>query len=117
MSDRIRRVPQQTLDDVRDAWDGLGVAHDMNERNGLIWLNKIVVPEERRNEGVGMQAMRHLTGYADASRQRIALSPSLDFGATSMKRLTDFYRRHGFRPNTGRSRDLSVTASMIREPT
>lgn len=109
-------MPQQTLDDVRDAWDGMGISHDMNERHGLIWLNKIVVPQEERNQGVGMQAMRHLTNYADASRQRVALSPSLDFGATSKQRLMDFYRRHGFRPNTGRSRDLSVSAAMIREP-
>jgi GNAT superfamily N-acetyltransferase len=104
------------IDGVRQAWDALGVDHAVSEGNGTITLSKIVVPQDVRNQGVGSQALQQLTDYADATGQRIVLSPSKDFGATSMSRLTDFYKSAGFRPNKGRSRDFTTMESMIRDP-
>ena len=104
------------IDGVRQAWDALGVDHAMSEGNGTISLSKIVVPADVRNQGVGTQAMQHLTDYADQTGQRIVLTPSKDFGATSMSRLTDFYKSMGFIPNKGRSRDFTTMESMIRDP-
>jgi GNAT superfamily N-acetyltransferase len=123
--DRLTRSPSTTapgdvlppgIDSVRHAWDALGVDHAMSEGNGTITLSKVVVPPDVRNQGVGSQAMQHLTDYADATGQRIVLSPSKDFGATSMSRLTDFYKGMGFKPNKGRSRDFTTMESMIRDP-
>jgi GNAT superfamily N-acetyltransferase len=104
-----------TLGKVTQAWDAAGIDHAAYESNGLIRLSKIVVPKDQRNSGVGTQAMQALVEYADATGQRVALSPSSDFGG-SKARLTAFYRRFGFQPNSGRSKDLAVSETMIREP-
>lgn len=104
-----------SLDQVNAEWDAAGVSGAMSEKDGVITLSKIVVPEQGRGQGVGTQAMQALMDYADRTGQRIALSPSADFGG-SKKRLIQFYKRFGFAENKGRSRDLSVSETMIREP-
>lgn len=92
-----------------------GLKLNASERNGVITLSRIVVPEDGRNQGAGTAAMERLIAYADATGQRVALSPSADFGGNK-KRLTEFYGRFGFKPNKGKSRDLAVSEAMIRAP-
>jgi hypothetical protein len=58
--------------------------------------------------------MRELTDFADAQGVPMALTPDAAFGGT-VSRLREFYQRFGFRPNAGRSRDLSISESMIRD--
>jgi ribosomal protein S18 acetylase RimI-like enzyme len=106
----------KSIDDVSQAWDGLGINHALSENNGTITLSKIIVPPDTRNQGVGSQALQHLADYADATGQRIVLTPTKDFGATSISRLTDFYKGLGFKPNKGRSRDFTTREGMIRDP-
>lgn len=105
----------RTLADVQSAWDSAGVKHAMSEKDGVIRLSQIVVPEGQRGQGVGTQAMRDLIAYADQTGQRIALTPSADFGGTK-SRLTKFYKDLGFTENKGRLRDNSISETMIREP-
>ena len=88
----------------------------MHENNGIIKVSSIRVPEKLRNKGLGTNAMNDLVKYADKTNQKIALTPSTDFGASSLKRLYEFYNRFGFEHNTGKSRDLSISESMIRNP-
>ena len=104
-----------TLEDVRQQWDAAGITGDMSEKNGLITLSRIVVPAGERGAGKGTDAMQALVDYADATGQRIALSPSADFGGNK-KRLLEFYKRFGFTENKGRSKDFAVSETMIREP-
>lgn len=85
----------------------------LRERDGTVTLDRIEVPKSQRNQGAGSAIMRRVTDYADATQQRIALSPSSDFGGNKT-RLTRFYRQFGFRPNKGRHRDYSVSETMIR---
>ncbi|KVT91860.1 hypothetical protein WK59_03750 [Burkholderia ubonensis] len=107
----------ESLGALRDAWEARGLKVDVSEgRDGAITLSRIVVPEGERQSGVGSAFMRDLTHYADEHGARIALSPSTDFGASSVGRLRDFYRRHGFVENKGRNRDFEVSESMYREP-
>ncbi|KVD35417.1 hypothetical protein WI84_16235 [Burkholderia ubonensis] len=107
----------ESLGALRDAWEARGLKVDVSEgRDGAITLSRIVVPEGERQSGVGSAFMRDLTRYADEHGARIALSPSTDFGASSVGRLRDFYRRHGFVENKGRNRDFEVSESMYREP-
>ncbi|KVO05548.1 hypothetical protein WJ69_22880 [Burkholderia ubonensis] len=107
----------ESLGALRDAWEARGLKVDVSEgRDGTITLSRIVVPEGERQSGVGSAFMRDLTHYADERGARIALSPSTDFGASSVGRLRDFYRRHGFVENKGRNRDFEVSESMYREP-
>ena len=46
----------------------------------------------------------------------LSLSPSTDFGASSVSRLTKFYRRFGFKPNKGRNKDFRTRDTMLRNP-
>ena len=79
-----------------------------------ITLSRIEVPKEMRGQGMGTQALDELTQYADQTGKTVALSPSKDFGATSVDRLKDFYKRFGFVENKGRNKDFSISESMYR---
>ena len=107
---KFSRTPK-SLDAVEKSWDSKGIASSMSERNGIITLNKIVVPKDSRNAGKGTAAMRELTNYADTTNQQIALTPSADFGGNKVK-LQAFYKRFGFRKNN----EFNVMESMIRDP-
>jgi GNAT superfamily N-acetyltransferase len=105
-----------SLEDVKNIWTGRGIDHHVSENNGVITLSKIVVPKDARGNGVGTQAMRTLNDYADATGQKVALTPDTTFGASSLSRLTNFYKGLGFTSNKGRSRDFSTQETMIRNP-
>jgi hypothetical protein len=103
------------LEGLRSKLASKGVETDMYEKWGVIILSRMVVPKNRRLEGLGTEAMNAITEYADASGQAIGLSPSTDFGATSKARLSRFYKGFGFVPNKGRNKDFTISESMIRK--
>lgn len=102
-----------SLDVVRQAWDAAGIDHFISERKGTITLSKIVVPDDARGSGKGSEAMQQLIDYADQTGQRIALTPSGDFGGTK-KRLVEFYKRFGFVENKGKNKDYEISEAMYR---
>lgn len=82
-----------------------------------VWeLARIVIPEESRGQGIGTKIMQEIVQEADKHGATIMLDPSTDFGASSKKRLIQFYAQFGFKPNKGRSADQSPSGSMIRLP-
>lgn len=85
------------------------------QRGDRATLSKVVVPKELRGSGRGTEFMNELTRLADEDAAKLALSPSSDFGG-SKARLEQFYRRFGFVPNKGRTRDFEIMESMYREP-
>ena len=89
-----------------DVWSG---------RHG-IELSKIIVPKEKRGEGIGSKFMEELATHADKEGKRITLSPSKDFGASSIDRLKGFYKKYGFVENKGKNKDFSISHSMYRNP-
>jgi predicted GNAT family N-acyltransferase len=99
---------------VRDA-EKANVKLDVYEKNGVLNLSRIVVPKEQRKSGIGSQIMNDLTSYADASNAKMALSPSTDFGGTSVTRLKDFYKKFGFVENKGKNKDFSISETMYRD--
>ena len=101
------------LDGLRAAWQAQGIDAQVSERGGVITLSKIVVPESERGAGRGTAAMQALVGYADATGQHLALTPSADFGGNK-KRLTEFYKRFGFVENKGKNRAFTTSESMYR---
>ena len=103
----------ETIDAVRQSWRAAGIDGMVSERNGQIVLDKIVVPEDSRSQGVGTQAMQQLIEYADRTGQPIALTPSEDFGGDK-KRLAEFYKRFGFIENKGRDKDFEISEGMYR---
>jgi predicted GNAT family N-acyltransferase len=111
-----------SLKSLRSRWALLGVEIDAYSRNSPpyegqgIHVGRIVVAKESRGEGLGTLAMRDLTRLADKHRLRITLSPSTDFGGTSVARLRRFYGRFGFVNNTGRHKDFTISDTMYRLP-
>jgi GNAT superfamily N-acetyltransferase len=102
---------EQILKEAQDA----NVKLDLYEKNGIVNLSRIVVPKEQRQSGIGSQIMKDLAAYADANNAKITLSPSTDFGATSVSRLKDFYKKFGFVENKGKNKDFSISETMYRE--
>lgn len=112
-----RPVAKPTLAGVKAAIGALalGISTGITEGGGLIHLGKIAVPKELRGSGIGTKAMQILLDYADHTGQKIVLTPSTDFGASSVSRLQDFYKRFGFVANKGRNKDWSTRETMYRE--
>lgn len=104
---------------LRQRLEAQGVALDVaasKARPGVLTLSRIVVPKGQRGAGIGTKAMEELTALADRSGQRIELTPSDDFGATSVNRLKEFYKRFGFVENKGRNKDFTTRETMYRPP-
>ena len=102
-----------TLNDVKTKLREVGVVADIFE-NDDISLKRIIVPKEMRGTGIGSLAMNYLVDYADLKGKRIVLTPSKDFGASSVARLKAFYKRFGFVENKGRHRDFTTRETMFR---
>ncbi len=88
-------------------------AIDFSEK--YIKLSMITIYKEFRGNGYADMFMNQLVDAADELQMRIALTPSNDFGA-SKSRLTSWYRRYDFVPNSGRNKDFTVRETMIRKP-
>ena len=85
------------------------------EKNDIS-LSKIVVPEGKRGEGVGTKVIADIIEYADRNNKRIVLTPTKEFGATSVKRLKDLYKKFGFVENKGKNKDFTTKELMYRVP-
>jgi len=94
-----------------------GVEVSISEESDKITLNKLIVDKDARSSGKGSEYMNTLTEYADATGKRITLTPSKDFGGSSVSRLKAFYKRFGFVENKGKNKDFEESDSMYREPT
>ncbi len=103
-----------TLDDISKKYED--VTLDVFEKENVLSLDKIIVPEGNRGEGIGSSVMQDLIDYADKNNLKIILTPSKDFGATSVTRLKKFYKQFGFIDNKGKNRDFSHKESMYRNP-
>jgi predicted GNAT family acetyltransferase len=100
---------------VKDA-EKAGIKLDLYEKNGVINLSKIEVPKEQRGSGIGTDVMNQIINYADSTGNKITLTPSTDFGGTSVSRLKDFYNKFGFVENKGKNKDFSTRETMYRSP-
>lgn len=102
------------VSDIENKYANEDIKLDIFETGNEIKLSKIVVSE--KNMGVGTSVMNDLTNYADNNNKVITLTPSKDFGATSVNRLKTFYKRFGFVENKGRNKDFSYRDTMYRLP-
>jgi GNAT superfamily N-acetyltransferase len=106
-------VEQQLLDDLGaihpdvDAW--------VNISGDTIKLDELQMPKAIRGQGIGSRFMDILTAYADKNGMTIALTAAGDFGGSRAGQ-ERFYRRFGFVPNKGRSKDYAISENMIRRP-
>lgn len=113
---RLLVEEESALNILRQELAGKGVELDAYEGRRGIHLSKIVILKSFRGQGLGTYAMKRLTDYADQTGQQITLTPSTDFGASSVKRLIAFYKRFGFVLNKGRHKDFRISELMYRDP-
>ena len=86
----------------------------LSKHNDVVTLTHFIANE--RGKGNGTRFMTDLAQLADQNGWTLALTPDTTFGATSVGRLKDFYKRFGFRENKGRNADYAISESMIRTP-
>ena len=103
----------ELVDRLTDAHPGIKL--DVSEKRGNVAISRIVIPKEERNSGTGSAVLRQILAYADAKGLTASLSPSTAFGG-SKAGLERLYGRLGFKPNKGRTADLSISDSWVRQP-
>lgn len=81
-----------------------------------IKIESIVVPSSERGAGRGSRTLQALVDFADQEKLLLLLTPSTDFGASSVARLRRFYGGFGFKRNLGRAKDYRFSETMIRQP-
>jgi predicted GNAT family N-acyltransferase len=108
---------EEALNKISSAWErkhpGMKF-HVYQNRSGDIRLDQFEVPKNKRGQGIGGRALRGLSKYASKNKKRITLTPQAERGYK--KKLDTFYRSYGFKPNSGRNKDYSVSDTMIRNP-
>ena len=95
---------------MQDLEKELGIELDLWDNGDYLELGRIVVPKGSRGSGIGKEAMQRIIDLADKEGKDIRLTPSADFGATSVGRLEKFYRSMGFVKN----KDYKYKDTMVR---
>lgn len=83
---------------------------------GYVTVGMLVVPKDRRSEGVGSAIMEALARFADEHGRPMKLTPAHEdnlWGTTSRARLVKFYKRFGFVENKGRNKDFALGADVM----
>lgn len=110
-------ILQENLNLIQNFAQQNNVELDIYESNdGTIKISRIFVPKELRKQGLGTKILEAVCDFADLNKKIILLSPSIDFGATSVNRLYSFYSRFGFIKNKGRNKNYKYVETMIRYP-
>ena len=101
---------------MRDTLEDRGVQLDAYMSGNVVTVSRLFVAPSQRKQGLGSKVMSELAAFADSNSAMLCLSPSTDFGATSVNRLKEFYKRFGFVENRGRNKDFTISESMLRSP-
>ena len=107
----INMVEKYLSDKYKDELIGLDIYEDAKS----LKLSRIIINPEYRDSGVGTKLMNDLIDYADKNKKIITLTPSSDFGGNK-NRLTQFYKRFGFKLNKGVHKSYEYMDTMIRWP-
>lgn len=111
-----KNVNKTSLSKLEKDLEEQGIIIDVSQRGNELNLSRIEIPKKLRKQGLGTQAMESLTTIADENGLTLTLTPSKEFGATSVARLIKFYKRFGFVENKGRNKDFTYKESMLRKP-
>ena len=89
---------------------------DLGDYKKYIYLSRISIPKEIRGLGIGTEIMNEIIAYADKNNRLVTLTPSTDYGATSISRLKEFYKNFGFIENKGKNKNFEISQLMYRLP-
>ena len=98
---------------LQELEDQFNIELDLYDNGKYLQLSKIKIQKEDRNKVIGSKVMSRITDYADTQNLKIYLTPSKDFGATSISRLNKFYKNFDFVKNTDKSQTKDT---MVRLP-
>ena len=87
---------------------------DLYDNGKYLTLSRISIPKDKRGQGIGSKIMNQIIQYADKENKRIYLTPTKDFGASSVNRLEKFYKQFGFKKKD--KSDFSARETMVRMP-
>ena len=93
--------------------DEFNITLDLYDNGRWLELSRIVIPKDQRGQGIGSKVMQRIVDFADKENRKIYLTPSKDFGASSVSRLEKFYKGFGFEKNTYRN---ETKETMVRLP-
>lgn len=101
---------ESLLDELRKEYNPISILawEDKNK----IEVAKIVVPPDKRNQGIGTAVMKRLQEYAQSVGKPIVLRPEPEKG--KKKALDRFYSGLGFVNNRGRNMDYTLSSPMAR---
>lgn len=85
---------------------------EIYEYDDYVELKKIVVPKDKRGEGIGSDVIEELIKYCKDNQKDLFVTPSAAFGG-SVGRLTKFYKSFGFKDNKGKNRDFRSKESLV----
>jgi len=79
-------------------------------------LGSLIVPKQKRGQGLGTKALRKALDLCDKQGRMMVITPSTDFGGSSVERLKRFYAKLGFVRNKGSKKDFTISETMYRLP-
>lgn len=85
---------------------------EIYEYDNYIELKKIVVPKDKRGEGIGSDVIQELIEYCRENDKDLFVTPSSAFGG-NVNKLTKFYKSFGFKNNKGKYRDFRSMESLV----
>jgi predicted GNAT family N-acyltransferase len=98
---------------LQELEDEFNIELDLYDNGKWLELSRIVIPKDQRGQGIGSKVMQRIVDFADKENRKIYLTPSKDFGASSVSRLEKFYKEFGFEKNTYRN---ETKETMVRLP-
>jgi len=89
-----------------------GIILRITEFDNKIKLDKIEVPKDLRNQGIGTEIISDLKSYSERIGKPIVLNPEPQKGKKGA--LQRFYERNQFVDNAGRRKDYDLTDTFSR---
>ena len=89
-----------------------GIILRITEFDNKIKLDKIEIPKDLRNQGIGTEIITALKSYSESINKPIVLNPEPEKGKKGA--LQRFYERNEFVDNAGRKKDYDLTDMFSR---
>ena len=88
---------------------------NLYEKDGkYLDLSKIVIPEDRRGQGIGSKIMQKICDYADSKNLIVTATPSTLYGTSNIHKIINYNKKFGFVQNKGSDKRKDIMNTMYR---
>jgi GNAT superfamily N-acetyltransferase len=101
---------QELIRKIKAEYEGIDVW--AYETDNKIHLSSLKVPLEKRHQGIGKKVVNMIKEFAKTRGKPITLDPEPERGYKN--KLDVFYKDLGFKDNTGRNKDYSISSPFSR---